>query len=100
MKILYKLLLVSLITTFFYACGDPTIDTSTDETMKISMQKVKNSLPVEKQAEFDQAVQVLFFSQFDMQKLLSSAMSGKQIDETKVLANSNIKCNFHLKLTS
>ena len=57
-------------------CSDPKIDASTDETMKVSAQKVRESLPESKRVEFDEALQILVFSQINMQDLFSEGAVG------------------------
>ena len=57
-------------------CSKPTIDASSDEAMKTSSQKVRESLPESKRAEFDEAIQLLAFSQIDMKDLISEGAIG------------------------
>ena len=54
----------------------PKIDTSTDESMKQSTQKVRESLPEESRAEFDKALKVLAFSQISMKDIFASGVTG------------------------
>lgn len=56
-------------------CGDPTIDASSDESMKQSMQEVREALPAEKRAEFDEALRVLAFSQFNMKDMFTQGIN-------------------------
>ena len=65
-------------------CSKPTIDTSSDETMKASAQKVRESLPESKRAEFDEAIQILAFSQLDMSTIMAGGASGAAAIEAKV----------------
>ncbi len=78
--------------------GDPTIDTSTDESISESSQKVKESLPESQRAEFDEALQILAFSQLDMSDILSdetgdiqermmNSLNGKTAQEIMAEAN-------------
>lgn len=57
-------------------CSDPKIDASSDESMKTSVEKVKGALSESKQKEFDEALQVLAFSQIDMRDLFSAGSAG------------------------
>lgn len=57
-------------------CSEPTIDTSSDDAMKVSSQKVRESLPESKRAEFDEALQILAFSQIDMKDLFAEGAIG------------------------
>jgi len=53
----------------------PKIDTSTDESMKQSSQKVREALPEEKRSEFDKALQVLAFSQISIKDIFSGGVA-------------------------
>jgi len=57
-------------------CSDPKIDASSDESMKASVAKVRKSLPESKQKEFDEAMQVLAFSQIDMKDIFTQGATG------------------------
>src|SRR5690606_21941344 len=65
-------------------CSDPKLDASTDEAMKASSQKVRESLPESKRAEFDEALQVLAFSQIDMRDLFAEGAAGAGNLESKM----------------
>lgn len=93
--------MLAVLTSIMIGCSDPKIDASTDEAMKASSQKVRESLPESKRAEFDEALQVLAFSQIDMKALFAeeaagagnledkmrSALNGKTADEVIAEAN-------------
>jgi len=70
---------------FFSGCNKPTIDTSNDEVMKTSIQKVKNSLASNKQKEFEKSIQILMFSQIDMKNIFANAFAGKTINNNQLL---------------
>jgi hypothetical protein len=72
-------------------CSKPTIDASTDETMKASSQKVRESLPEAKRTEFDEAIQILAFSKIDLSSLMASGASGAGTIEAKVKDSLNGK---------
>ncbi len=57
-------------------CGKPTIDSSSDEKLKASVEKVKASLPDEQKEKFEEAIQVVAFSEMD----LSSPFAASQAD--------------------
>ena len=69
------------------ACGGalpmaaPKVDTSTQETAKASMQKVRESLPADQQAEFDKAVETLMVSQMNLGEALAGVLAGKTPDQ-------------------
>ena len=71
-KTLITLVCVSII----FGCSDPKIDTSTDESMKSSISKVRESLPEGKRQEFDEAIQILAFSKIDMKDLFTAGATG------------------------
>lgn len=55
----------------FAGCSKPTINTSSDEKMKSSFEKVKTSLPEDQRSEFEEAFGIVAFSQFDLSDILS-----------------------------
>lgn len=70
--------------TMLAGCSDPKIDASSDESMKASVEKVRKSLPESKQKEFDEAMQVLAFSQIDMKEIFTQGATGVGNVEGKV----------------
>lgn len=52
-------------------CADPTIDASSDEAMKESVKEVRESLPEERQQEFDKAVQELVVANISLQDIMA-----------------------------
>jgi PBP1b-binding outer membrane lipoprotein LpoB len=77
-------LMLAIVVVALSGCSDPTIDASSDESMKQSVQKVRESLPESKRAEFDEAMQVLAFSQVDMKELFAEGAAGVGNLEGKV----------------
>jgi len=69
-------ILFALVLGIIAGCSKPTIDASTDESMKASSQKVRETLPEARRAEFDEAIQLLAFSQIDMKDLFSEGAIG------------------------
>ncbi len=81
--------------------SDPVIDASTDEAMKTSIEKIRNSLPEEEAEKFDDALQVLAFSGISMkdifaegaintggvQSKMRASLDGKTADEVVAEAN-------------
>lgn len=67
-------------------CSSPTIDASSDEAMRASARDVRESLPEGRRAEFDEAIQILAFSQLDMSDLLSGGRLGEATIEARVKA--------------
>jgi hypothetical protein len=70
------ILLGIVLSLLFTGCGKPTIDTSSDEKLKASIEKVKASLPDEQKERFEEAVQIVAFSEMD----LSSFFAASQAD--------------------
>jgi hypothetical protein len=60
-------------------CAQPTIDTSSDEAMKRSMQEVRESLPEERRKEFDDAVRDIAFADVSFQDLMAQG-ANPQVD--------------------
>lgn len=76
------------------ACGKPRIDAKTEESLKRSLQKVRDSVPVKRRAEFDGAIGTIYSSQVSFDTLargfsgiasiganLQLALDGKTADE-------------------
>lgn len=78
----YALLMLVLATMAITGCSDPTIDASSEAKMKESVAKVRESLPEAKRVDFDQAVQLIAFSQIDMKSLFANGgdVEGKMRD--------------------
>ena len=73
-----------IVLTILAGCSDPKIDASSDEAMKASVGKVRESLPQEKRKEFDEAVQVLALSNLNMKDLLADGASSAGTVKGKV----------------
>ena len=71
---------VALLTLAMAGCSKPTIDASSDESMKASAQKVRESLPGAKRAEFDEAVRILAFSQIDLAAIMAGGASSASVE--------------------
>ncbi|MBL3520274.1 hypothetical protein H0A43_07285 [Arcobacter lanthieri] len=88
-----KGLVVSIfITLMLVGCGSPKIDTSSDEKMKTSIEKVKKSLSDEKKQEFEDALKVVYFSKvnFDLKSIMAlgtQETANNMINEAKSLLN-------------
>lgn len=67
MKKLTGVIALALLLT---ACDKPKIDASSDQSMKESIQKVRESLPADKKAQFDDAVKVVAFSQIESPRII------------------------------
>lgn len=70
----------------FSGCGKPTIDTSSDESFKASMEKVKASLPEDKHNAFEEAVQIVVFSDLDISDFWQAAEVDTGAAERKMKA--------------
>lgn len=66
---------------FLTGCSDPSIDASTDESMKVSVEKVRQSLPEDRRGPFDEALKILAFSQITLKGIFADGASG--LDTTK-----------------
>ena len=65
----WMLILVAMVAA---GCSDPTIDASSEAKMKESVTKVRESLPEGRRSDFDQAVQLIAFSQVNMKSLFAN----------------------------
>lgn len=82
-----KFLLPSIILLFIiYGCSDPKVDASSDESIKTSIEQVRQSLNQEKKNKFDEALKILAFSQIDFKTLLAEGASGVGTTEIKMKA--------------
>src|SRR5437016_4001370 len=61
------------------ACAKPRIDTTTDETLKRSVERVRASLPEARRSAFDTALQSVFFGQLDFAKLMTGAAGAASV---------------------
>lgn len=80
----FKYGMIVVLTFVMAGCSDPKIDASTDEAIKASSQKVRESLPESRRAEFDEALQALAFSQIDMRDLFAEGTAGAGNLESKM----------------
>ena len=72
-----KLRLVALlILPFLWACGDPRVEGSSDEELKVSIEKVRNSLPEEDQARFDEAISELALAHLPLGEMIAAGVGG------------------------
>ena len=80
MKIIHIVILFLVL--MMSACNqEPKIDTSTDETMKLSTAKVRQFLSEERREKFDEAYQILLFSKIDMKNIFALALTGANTEE-------------------
>lgn len=77
MKWIGPLLLAVGVSLMLQGCAAPTVDTSTDESMRSSIQRVRDSLPEDRRAEFDAAIQTLMMSEIDLPEAFAAALAGK-----------------------
>lgn len=92
MKLL-KIILLAFGLSLLAACGQPTVDGSSEEATKKSIEKISKSLSEEEQKKFQQAVMVIAFSQamsgMDMGKL----MRGESPDPDEIQAKVRERLN-------
>ncbi|MEK9497795.1 DUF6694 family lipoprotein [Photorhabdus sp. P32] len=70
-----KIAITILLALALSGCDKPKIDASNDESMKESIQKVRESLPEDKRSQFDDALMIVAFSQISMQDLIQGGIS-------------------------
>ena len=71
-----KMMAVCVLALLLSGCNEPTVDASTDESMKASLQKMHDSLPESKRQEFAEATQTIFMNNLDVQGIMAGASSG------------------------
>lgn len=62
----------------------PTIDATSDESLKQTTQEVRESLPESERGEFDEALKIVAFSQVDMKDLMAQGATGADIVQNKL----------------
>lgn len=67
-----KAVAVILLAFALTGCGEPKIDGSSEQAFQTSMQKVRDSLAEDKRAAFNDAIQVIAFSQVSMKELMQA----------------------------
>ncbi|WP_449543264.1 DUF6694 family lipoprotein [Enterobacter ludwigii] len=78
-----KIVGVILLSCLLAGCDKPKIDSSTDDAMKSSIAKVRESLPENKREEFDSALQVVAFSNINMADLMHASSDNDKEDLNK-----------------
>lgn len=80
-----KYLVICLLTTVLVGCFEPTMDTSSMESIKASTQAIRDTLSEPERLEFNEALKVIMFSQIDMKDLFLAGTSdvGKANLENK-----------------
>lgn len=74
MKPFFNLLFI--VSFVFLSCTQPRIDTSSDERMKESIEKVRNSLGDDERKKFDEALQAIASSQITIEGLFQQGLTG------------------------
>ncbi len=86
-----RVLFISLTALLLIGCSEAKIDTSSDESMKASIEKVRKSLPEDKRGTFDEALKVLAFSQINLKDIFAQGASGVGDTQAKVKESLNGK---------
>lgn len=79
-----EVLIAILSLTILIGCSSPKIGTSSDESMKASIEKVRQSLPKEKKEQFDEALKIIAFDQINLKDIFSTGAEGIGITEAKM----------------
>lgn len=69
-------LLVCLFVAICFVGCKPTVDASSDESMKTSIARVRASLPIEERFLFDEALQLMAFSKNDPKSTFTKGTTG------------------------
>jgi hypothetical protein len=86
-------LIVMLVMLSAAACGAPRIDTSSDEKMTASMERVRASLPPDRRARFDGAIAIVGMSNIDLASAMADAMAGKTPSAERMLGDTKAALN-------
>jgi len=71
-----SLSLLAVMLVILSGCSKPAIDASSEDSMKKSIEKMRESLPDSKRAEFDEALQIVAFSQMEFETLVAEEKAG------------------------
>src|SRR5215203_3435790 len=74
-RALLKKLIICAVMAATLACAAPKIDTSSNESMKKSIERVRESLPEEKRADFDNALRDLALADLNFQEIMAQGTS-------------------------
>ena len=66
--------LMPFIVLLVVGCSEPKIDASSDQAMAASIEEVRQSLPRDQKTHFDGALQVLAFSQQNLEEFLKEGV--------------------------
>lgn len=80
MSAVLVILVLAALSTVLMGCAEPRIDTSTPESTSSSIAKVRESLPQDKRADFDSALQVVMMNQVDLGAVLFQAFASATPD--------------------
>lgn len=78
-----KIVGVLFLSFLLAGCDKPKIDSSTDDAMKSSIAKVRESLPENKREEFDNALKIVAFSNINMADLMRASSESDKEDLSK-----------------
>ena len=78
-----KIIITALAVMMLAGCNDPKIDASTEESMKSSIQEVRNSLDEADKPRFERAVQIVALSNVS----LGEIMRAKQNNDDQFMQN-------------
>lgn len=84
-----KILAILLLVLLFGCSSQPTIDASSDEALKASIENVQNSLSDDKKMEFRQAVLSIALQSFDPSQMMQQ--SGSDNDDATMVYLQAIK---------
>lgn len=79
-----KKVAISVCALSLFACAAPRVDTSTDESVKKSIERVRGSLPEEKRADFDNAIRDLALADFKLQDIMAQQGGNLSVDDLAV----------------
>lgn len=75
-----KPIIAAFLLAFLFGCTEPTIDSSSDENLKTSIEQMKQGLTEEQKAEFEESTKVMLFANLDVKAVMRSALRGEEVD--------------------
>ncbi len=74
-----RYLMAAIVTVFLAGCGEPKLDGSSEEALKASVENLSAKLDPTKRAEFEEAMQVVAFSQMNLGAILKGEQSPDSV---------------------
>lgn len=84
---MYKWIIACMVVLTLSGCGEKTIDTSDDESLKDSVSDIRSSLSEDKLKKFDEAIKIVMFKDLDLKNFMLGANVGGALELSKAKSN-------------